>query len=94
MTNEAIDRLLSQLDIHPVLVDIGAAGGAFPIWDGIARHSVYVGFDPDLSGVRETTEGHFYRTIIMNEAITIKRNKMPPINPSSTNACIIVLCIF
>ena len=70
MTNETIDRLLSQLDIHPVLVDIGAAGGAFSIWDDIARHSVYVGFDPDLSGVRETTEGRFYRTIIMNEAIT------------------------
>lgn len=34
-------------DAPPVLVDVGAAGGAAPIWRSIARYSIGIGFEPD-----------------------------------------------
>jgi hypothetical protein len=67
--NSAINQLLVQLEIRPVLLDIGASGDPPAIWDGIARKSVYVGFDPDLREMREQSDGRFYKTIIANEAV-------------------------
>ena len=70
-----IDRLLSDLDIHPVLVDIGASGAPPAIWDSIASHSTYVGFDPDLREIHEVPDSRFHRAVIVNEAITSSTDK-------------------
>lgn len=43
---KVIDFILSELDVHPVLVEVGASGQPFALWDEIAQHAVYVGFDP------------------------------------------------
>ena len=64
------DDLLSTLHIHPVLVDVGASGSTPEIWEPIARHSVYVGFDPDRRDIQEIPAGHFYKAWIVNRAVT------------------------
>ena len=46
-----IDRIFAQPELQaapPVLVDVGAAGGAHPAWRRIARHAIGVGFEPDV----------------------------------------------
>ena len=68
--SKAIDFILSELDVHPVLVEVGASGEPFALWDEIAQHAVYVGFDPDLREIHEIPDGRFYRGVIVNEAIT------------------------
>ncbi len=70
MKEQAFNQLLSKLDIHPVLIDVGSSGATPDIWEGIARHSIFVGFDPDLREIYETSEGHFHQAITINEAIT------------------------
>lgn len=65
-----LNHLLTKLDLHPVLVDVGASGTPPKIWRPIARQSVYVGFDPDQRDLRETVGGTFHRSIIVNTAIT------------------------
>ena len=70
MKNKVFNRLLSELNIHPVLVDIGASDAPPKIWESIAQHSIYVGFDPDLREIYEVPESCFYKAIIVNEAIT------------------------
>jgi hypothetical protein len=67
--NDVISNLLSELDIHPVLMDVGASGTPPEIWDSIAKHSIYVGFDPDLRDIQELSDDRFHRGIIVNEAI-------------------------
>jgi hypothetical protein len=67
--NKAINLVLAQLEIQPVLLDIGASGDPPEIWEAIAPHSVYVGFDPDLRELREQSDGQFHKTIIANEAV-------------------------
>jgi hypothetical protein len=62
--------MLSSLGVHPVLVDVGASGDAPSIWKSIAEQSVYVGFDPDLREIKESTGSGFYKRIMVNEAIT------------------------
>lgn len=67
--SEVFNQLLSKLDIHPVLIDIGSSGAPPEIWDRIARHSVYVGFDPDLREMHEVPDGRFRKAITVNEAV-------------------------
>jgi FkbM family methyltransferase len=68
--NREIDNILRAFNIHPVLVDIGASGGPPMVWRPIARHSIYVGFEPDLRDMRDVSDGQFARSIIVNEAVT------------------------
>ena len=68
--NKEIDQILKTLNIHPVLVDIGASGAPPKIWKPIARHSVYLGFDPDQRELHDVPDGQFARSIIVNEAVT------------------------
>lgn len=68
--NDVINKLMSCLKIHPVLIDIGASGAYPKIWEHIAQYSIYMGFDPDLREIQEIPKGHFYKSIIVNEAIT------------------------
>ncbi len=67
---KAIDQLCELFDLQPVLVDVGASGASPEIWNRIASRSIYVGFDPDLREIQETSGGHFARSIIVNEAVT------------------------
>ena len=62
--------LLTLAKIHPVLVDVGAAGGSPRIWQSIASRSIYVGFDPDLRDMTESTGGGFHRRVVLNKAVT------------------------
>jgi FkbM family methyltransferase len=70
LQSRAIGDLLSELDIHPVLIDIGAAGGPPEIWEQIARYSNYVGFDPTHEKTQELEQGRFYKAIVVNKAVT------------------------
>ncbi len=63
--------ILQEAGIHPVLVDIGSSGASRPIWEGIARQSVYVGFDPDLREIKTLEDGHFHRAWIVNRAVSV-----------------------
>ncbi len=45
------------------------------MWKGIAKHSVYVGFDPDLREMKQTTGGSFFSEFIVNQAITADPSK-------------------
>jgi hypothetical protein len=68
--NREIDKVLTTFSIQPVLVDIGASGAPPKVWEPIARHSVYVGFDPDRRELHDVAEGQYARSIIINEAVT------------------------
>jgi len=70
MERKVISELLLRSELHPVLVDIGSSGGPPDVWHKIAPHSIYVGFDPGQEQTRELVQGRFYKTIIINEAVT------------------------
>jgi FkbM family methyltransferase len=63
-------EVLSDQAIHPVLVDIGASAGAPTIWEDLAPHAIYIGFDPDLRDLREVSDGRFHKGYIINKAVT------------------------
>lgn len=65
-----IDRLLEDHGISPVLVDIGASGGAPEVWAPLARHARYVGFDPDLREIRRDTVAGYRSGVIINKAVS------------------------
>ena len=73
MMGSVFDQLLSKLEIHPVLIDIGASLASPRIWGPIAGHSVYVGFDPDLRELRTITDQAYYKAVIVNEAVTCEK---------------------
>ncbi|MCI1279431.1 MAG: FkbM family methyltransferase [Nitrospira sp.] len=64
------NRLLQELQIHPILADIGASVGFPEMWNPIAVQSIYLGFDPDLREPREETQGVFFKSIVVDEAVT------------------------
>lgn len=63
-------NILPDPALHPVLVDVGASGDPPPVWNSLAKQSVYVGFDPDLREMKETAGSGFYKRIIVNEAVS------------------------
>lgn len=68
--NREIDKVLTSLNIQPVLVDIGASGDPPKIWKPIAHHAIYVGFDPDRRELHTAPKGNYASAIIVNEAVT------------------------
>ncbi len=70
LMNKVYGQLLTELNYHPVLLDIGASGGTPQIWHKIAPHSIYVGFDPDLRETREVPQGRFHKATIFNQAVS------------------------
>jgi FkbM family methyltransferase len=62
--------LLTELDIHPVLIDIGASVASPDVWGPIAGDSVYVGFDPDQRELKATGGDGFARSFIVKKAVT------------------------
>jgi hypothetical protein len=73
--NREIDNILTTLNIQPVLVDIGASDAPPNVWESIARHSIYVGFDPDQRELHDIPQGQFSRSIIVNKAVTSISNQ-------------------
>jgi len=73
--NKTIDKLLSQINIHPILLDIGASGQPPDIWKSITRSSIYIGFDPDLREMYESNSDQFYKSFVINKAITEDSDK-------------------
>lgn len=69
-TMDTISALLTQFDLHPVLVDVGASGDPPDAWAPLSNHAVYIGFDPDEREMTDAAEGQFARTIIINKALT------------------------
>ncbi len=67
---KAVTSVLSAFNLQPVLVDIGASGTPPRVWEPIARHSVYIGFDPDRRELHDTPRGVYARSIIVNQAVT------------------------
>ena len=67
----AIDQVLGRRQLNPVLLDIGASGPPRSSFDLLARHAIFVGFDPDLREIRELTTTPFYRALMVNEAVTV-----------------------
>ena len=68
--NREIDKILTALNIQPVLLDIGASGAPPAQWKPIAHRSVYVGFDPDRRELHDISDGQYARSIVVNEAVT------------------------
>ena len=68
--NREINNVLKTLSIQPVLIDIGASGAPPKVWKPIARHAIYVGFDPDRRDLHDVPDGVYARSIIVNEAVT------------------------
>ena len=74
-TSRAIEQLMVELDLHAVLLDIGASGEPPGIWNKIASHATYIGFDPDLREIHEISDGRFEKAVIVNEAVTCDRDR-------------------
>lgn len=70
-----IDSVLAAMDLHPILVDVGASGAPPPIWASLAARSIYVGFDPDAREMREIPNGAFYKHYILNQAVTAETDQ-------------------
>lgn len=62
--------LLTSLQIHPVLLDIGSSGPTPEIWQDIASHSVYVGFDADAREMEDDAASAYYKALIVQKAVT------------------------
>ena len=68
--NQEVNKVMAALNIQPVLVDIGASGVPPKVWEPIARHSIYLGFDPDRRELHDGGAGQYARSIIVNKAVT------------------------
>lgn len=77
MSNNPIQILLSDLELSPILFDIGSSAGPPKIWNEIASDSIYVGFDPDLREIREIEDGIFQKAIFVNKAVTADHGEVP-----------------
>jgi len=87
-----IHNLLGNLDIYPVLIDIGAAGSSPTIWDSIAKDSIYIGFDPNLKEPRDISQEKYFRSITINKAVTNDRkNKNVLFNVTQSPYCSSIL---
>ncbi|MBL8799141.1 MAG: hypothetical protein JNM56_34970 [Planctomycetia bacterium] len=62
--------LLRQLEVHPVLVDVGAAGSPPAVWEPIAPRSVYVGFDPAPAGNEARALDRYSRAHLIERAVS------------------------
>jgi FkbM family methyltransferase len=68
-TQDTLDAVLTGLG-PLVLVDVGASGGPPRIWHRLAKHAVFVGFDPDAREINESHAGGFARAVYVNKAVT------------------------
>jgi len=67
-------HLLQQLEVQPVLVDVGAAGAPPGIWEEIAPRSIYVGFDPEPAGNEIAALTRYARAIRIERAVSPRQD--------------------
>src|SRR5450759_1672222 len=64
-----IDQLFERLDIHPILVEVGATGPTPTVWNEIARRGIYIGLGRDAAGCELECLRKFYRTELFEDLI-------------------------
>ncbi|NQU09154.1 FkbM family methyltransferase [bacterium] len=69
MQASRLNELFRRVDRPPILVDVGASGSPPAIWAPIARHAVYVGFDPDQRSGKPAAPAGYRQSIIVDQAI-------------------------
>ncbi|MGA2606149.1 MAG: hypothetical protein ABSH01_01675 [Terriglobia bacterium] len=67
---KVIDSLFTELEIHPVLMDVGALERPPEIWDTIARHSIYVGLSPEAKLLPSRYRDAFYQVCLVDSVVT------------------------
>ncbi len=70
-----IKNILNDIDLEPVLFEVGASGEREKMWDEIAGHSIHVSFDPDLREIREVKGSKYKRAITINKAVIAEEGK-------------------
>lgn len=73
--SKSVDQLLTRLDIHPVLMEIGARDRCLETWDRIARHSIYVGIGPESQLLSSRDRTPFYQTYSSDEIVICDADK-------------------
>lgn len=86
-----LQSLLTPLNIHPILMDIGSAGYSPIIWNKIAENSIYIGFDPDVRVESGSGETPFYKSFIVNKAVTANLQQETSFNLTYYPSCSSVL---
>jgi hypothetical protein len=71
----ALCDILRRFNLQPVLIDIGASGDTPPVWEEIAAQSIYIGFDPDRREIQDIPGGKFFRSIIVDKAVTVEKSQ-------------------
>jgi FkbM family methyltransferase len=67
MTEQMLDPWIGE----PVLLDVGASGGAPEVWLPLAKRAWYIAFDPDHREMEHAQgEGPFKKKTVVHEAIT------------------------
>jgi len=70
LTNNIINNICLEHNLHPILVDIGSTGDSPVIWSAIESFSTYIGFDPDTRDIQIITDKRFKKKYIINKAVT------------------------
>src|SRR5439155_20440926 len=63
----AIAGLLAELDIHPVMLEIGPVGRSPKAWDLIATECVYAGVGPEAAHASRPV---FHRTTLLDVVVS------------------------
>jgi hypothetical protein len=66
----AIDTLFTDLQIHPVLMDIGATGEPPPSWVALAPYATYIGVGPASSPTGQRLIDRFHRSHSVEKIVT------------------------
>ena len=82
-----LEQALRDLDLSPVLMDIGASGEPPPIWETLAPSSRYIGFDPDLREIHIDRLTQYRSSTIFNEVITEKDGDQIPFYLTKSPFC-------
>jgi hypothetical protein len=64
-----MDQLFERLDIHPILVEVGATGPTPTVWNEIARRGIYIGLGRDAAGCDLKCQSSFYHTELLEDLI-------------------------
>ena len=64
-----MDQLFERLDIHPILVEVGATGPTPIVWNEIARHGKYIGLGRDAAVGNLKCRRSFYHTELLEDLI-------------------------
>lgn len=66
---QAASAIIERAGLEPVLLDVGASGDPPEVWRPFACRSTFIGFDPDLRDMRETDNGPYKKSYLVNCAV-------------------------